>query len=154
MEPRTLLPLYSIGVSTIISLALALINIGSTKAFNALIWLVVAAFYSSFVVAATVLLYRKLQRQSPVLIYGPFHMGRAGIPVTLFALLYSFIGAFFSFWPPTAQVDAVTMNWSIVVFGGVLSFSLLFWAMHGRKVYTGPVWELPQDQLLTSEARK
>lgn len=148
-----MLPLYSIGLSTIISLALALINIGSTKAFNALIWLVVAAFYSSFIVAAAVLLYQKLQAKSPALVYGPFKLGRAGIPTTVLALLYSVLGVFFSFWPPTAQVDAVSMNWSIAVFGGVLSFSLLFWALHGRKVYTGPIWELPQDHLLRSEAQ-
>ena len=34
------------------------------------------------------------------------------------------------------------MNWSILVFGGVLLFSLLFWAIQGRKVYTGPIMEI------------
>ncbi|KAL8766223.1 MAG: hypothetical protein Q9209_006937 [Squamulea sp. 1 TL-2023] len=144
VEPHTLLPLYSIGLSTIISLSLALINIGSTKAFNALTSLVVAAFYSSFGMAAAVLLHRKLSTKSPQLLYGPFTMGRAGVPITVLALLFSILGTFFSFWPPTAEVDAVAMNWSIAVFGGVLLFSLLFWVLHGRTVYTGPIWETQQ----------
>ncbi|KAL8821612.1 MAG: hypothetical protein Q9223_000355 [Gallowayella weberi] len=155
VESRTLLPLYAIGLSTIISLALALINIGSTKAFNALTSLVIASFYSSFSLAAAVLLYRKLSRKTPELVYGPFNMGRAGIPVIVLSIIYSVIGIFFSFWPPTAVVDAVTMNWVVVVFGGALLFSLLFWVVHGRKVYTGPRWETsPDGSVMEGEARK
>ncbi|KAL8677608.1 MAG: hypothetical protein Q9224_007180 [Gallowayella concinna] len=154
VESRTLLPLYAIGLSTIISLALALINIGSTKAFNALTSLVIASFYSSFTLAAAVLLYRKLSSTAPQLVYGPFHMGRAGVPVIVLSIIYSVIGIFFSFWPPTSTVDAVTMNWVIVVFGGALLFSLLFWVIHGRKVYTGPRWETSPDGSMDGEAHK
>ncbi|KAL8801575.1 MAG: hypothetical protein Q9182_004361 [Xanthomendoza sp. 2 TL-2023] len=155
VESRTLLPLYAIGLSTLISLALALINIGSTKAFNALTSLVVVSFYSSFALAAAVLLHRRLSRTSPELVYGPFNMGRAGVPVIVLSLVYSVIGIFFSCWPPTAQVDAVTMNWVVVVFGGALVFSMVFWVVHGRKVYTGPRWETsPEGSVMEGEARK
>ncbi|KAL8855020.1 MAG: hypothetical protein Q9221_000217 [Calogaya cf. arnoldii] len=154
VEERTLLPLYSIGLTTIISLALALINVGSTKAFNAFTSLVVAAFYSSFIVASVVLLCRKLDEKRANLVYGPFSLGRAGVPIIVLALLYSIIGVFFSFWPPTSVVDAVTMNWSIAVFGGVLLFSLLFWGLHGRKVYTGPIWEISALQPSAPQAAK
>lgn len=141
VEPRTSLPLYCIGLSTVISLCLALINIGSTTAFNALTYLVVASFYSSFVLAATVFLHRKLTTSGTDMTYGPFQLGRAGIPIILLSLAYSVVGIFFSFWPPASKVTPVTMNWSLLVFGGVLLFSLIFWAVHGRKVYTGPIFE-------------
>ncbi|CAO1597488.1 hypothetical protein XANCAGTX0491_001296 [Xanthoria calcicola] len=146
VEPRTLLPLYSIGMTAIISLVLALINIGSTKAFNALTSLVIASFYSSFSIAAAVLLYRKLTSTGSDLVYGSFYLGRAGIPILILSLAYSAIGFFFSFWPPTSTVDAVSMNWSVAVYGGAILFSLLFWVLHGRKVYTGPRWEVSPDE--------
>ena len=75
------------------------------------------------------------------MVYGPFQLGRASIPLIILSLAYSVVGVFFSFWPADSKVTAVTMNWSILVFGGVLVFSLLFWGLHGRKVYTGPVVE-------------
>ncbi|KAL8952509.1 MAG: hypothetical protein Q9222_001577 [Ikaeria aurantiellina] len=154
VESRTLLPLYSIGMTAIISLMLALINIGSTKAFNALTSLVIAAFYSSFSLAAAVLLYRRITSKEPKLVYGPFHLGQAGIPIIILSLAYSVIGIFFSFWPPSSTVDAVSMNWSVAVFGGVLLGSLVFWVLHGRKVYTGPRWEVPPDESLQEETYK
>ena len=57
-------------------------------------------------------------------------------------MIYSVIGIFFSLWPSAPDPTVVTMNWSVAVFGGVLLFSLIFWAIYGRKVYTGPLVEL------------
>lgn len=31
------------------------------------------------------------------------------------------------------------MNWAIVVYSGVIIFSLIFYALYGRKTYDGPV---------------
>ena len=39
----------------------------------------------------------------------------------------------------TRAVTPETMNWSVVVFGGVVIFSLLFYVLYARKVYAGPV---------------
>ena len=141
VEPRTLLPLYSIGLSTIISLLLALINIGSDTAFNALISIVISAYYTAFSISAVVLLHRRLTTPSRDMYYGPFSMGRAGIPVIVLSVIYSVIGIFFSFWPENATVTPATMNWSILIFGGMFLFSIGFWFTHGKKSYTGPVME-------------
>lgn len=88
-----------------------------------------------------VFLHKKLTTPAADMMYGPFQLGRASIPIIVLSLAYSVVGIFFSFWPPASEVTAVTMNWSILVFGGVLLFSLVFWALHGRKVYTGPIVE-------------
>lgn len=31
------------------------------------------------------------------------------------------------------------MNWGVAIFGGVLMIALGYYAIHARKVYTGPV---------------
>ncbi|PVH91255.1 amino acid transporter [Periconia macrospinosa] len=135
----TALPIYSICLSVLISLLLGLINIGSSTAFNAMTSLCIASFYSCYVVSAGVLLHARYTTQ---LKFGPFQMGRAGVPIIVLSIIYSVIGIFFSFWPAAPNPEPLSMNWSIVVFGAVLLFSAGYWAMFGRKVYTGPLVEI------------
>ena len=137
------MPLWSIFLSTVISLLLALINIGSSVAFNAFTGLVIAGFYSSFLVSAVIVLVKRSTKQDVPIRWGPFHLGRAGIPINVISIMYSIIGILFSFFPPAVDPTPTTMNWSIAVYGGVLLFSLLFWAVHGRTVYTGPIIDIP-----------
>ena len=79
--------------------------------------------------------------------YGPFRLGRAGIPIALFAVAYSIIGAFFSFWPEVVQPTLQEMNWAIVVFAGVIAFSMVYWLLVARKTFTGPVIEITSDEM-------
>ena len=141
VDQRTHLPLYAIGLTTIINLLLALINIGSSVGFDAFISLIIASYYSSFILSASVMLNKRLTTPDPDLPWGPFRLGRAGVPITVVALAYSVLGAFFSMWPTTVKPSAESMNYCVVVFGGVMVFSLFFWLVYGRKHYTGPVLE-------------
>ncbi|CAD6573229.1 MAG: hypothetical protein ASARMPREDX12_005912 [Alectoria sarmentosa] len=142
VDQRTHLPLYAIGITTIINLLLALINIGSSVGFDAFISLAVASYYSSFILSASVMLNKRLTTPNSDLPWGPFRLGRAGVPVTVVAIAYSVLGAFFSMWPTAVKPSAESMNYCVVVFGGAMVFSLLFWLAYGRKHYTGPVLEL------------
>ena len=121
---------------------LALINIGSTAAFQAFISLNIAAYYSSFMLAAAVMLRLRLTKTELEIPWGPFRLRGAGIPVTVLAMLYTTVCLFFSFWPAYAQVTPVSMNYSVLIFGAALLFCLAFWVIWGRKVYTGPVVEI------------
>lgn len=145
IDPHTSLPMWSIGLTMVVNMLLALINIGSSTAFNAFTSLVVAAFHSSFLVSASVLLLKRLTAPAGAMRWGPFHLGRLGVPINVLSIAYGLVAVFFSFWPPSATVTAITMNWSIAVYGGVLLFSIFFWFLHGRKVYTGPVVEINTD---------
>jgi hypothetical protein len=62
--------------------------------------------------------------------------------------MYSIVGIIFSFFPPTVDVTPESMNWSVVVFFGVMIFSLIYWFVHGRFVYEGPIREIPSDDEL------
>ena len=142
VEPRTSLPLWSIGLSTFISCLLALINIASTTAFNALTGLVLAAFYSAFLFAACTMLHKRLTTPEQEIRWGLFKLGRYGVPITIFSIIYSVIGTFFSFWPPSPEPTPETMNWSIAVFGGLMVFCVIFWYTHAHKIYKGPIIEI------------
>ena len=142
IEPRTALPLFSIGTTAAVSILLALIPLGSTTAFYALTGLTVGGFYSSFMISACVMLWRRLVTPTSDIAWGPFRLGKAGIPVTLLALFYSFIGWFFSFWPPTAMVTVRTFNWSLVVYFSVVILSMAYYGLRARHTYTGPKIEI------------
>lgn len=107
--------------------------------------LVIASFYSSFLLSAAVMLHRRLVAKPDELVWGPFKLGAAGVPVTILSMIYSVIGIFFSFFPPTVEVTPLTMNWSVVVFFGVMIFSIVFWVVHGRSVYEGPIREISSN---------
>ena len=141
VEPRKALPTYSILLtSTIISL-LALINIGSTTAFNAFAGLTVQGFYSVFIISASVLLHKRLTTRRSEIRWGPFSLGPFGVPIIIFALAYSVIGFFFSFWPPLVHPPVDEFNWSMVVFLSVVIISSIYWHLRARHVYTGPIFE-------------
>jgi choline transport protein len=110
--------------------------------FNALTGLTVAGFYSGVMVAGSVMLYRRLTTPSEDIAWGPFRLGKAGVPLTIVALVYSFIGWFFSFWPPVAHVTVETFNWSLAVYFGVMFLAMGWWAISARKTYKGPKIEL------------
>ena len=88
------------------------------------------------------MLYKRLTTPASDILWGPFQLGRAGVPITILALAYSFVGWFFSFWPPVAAVDASTFNWSFVVYWSVVLVALTWWGLRARHYYTGPKIEL------------
>ena len=76
------------------------------------------------------------------LVWGPFKVpGVLGIAVNITACVYSIIILFFSFWPPVTPTTAATTNYSVLMTGVVLLFSVIYYLLHARKIYTGPVLE-------------
>ncbi|KAE8375244.1 hypothetical protein BDV26DRAFT_295169 [Aspergillus bertholletiae] len=144
-------------LTTIITCLLSLIGIGSDLAFNELMSLSTSGLFSSYLVAASLLLWRRctggisgsksehtmINTAGAQLVWGPFHVpGVWGILINTFAVGFMTIAVFFSFWPPMNNVSAESMNYSVVGMGGVILLSLLYYLVRARKVYKGPVVEI------------
>ncbi|APA11795.1 hypothetical protein sscle_08g065650 [Sclerotinia sclerotiorum 1980 UF-70] len=160
VDSRTTIPLWSIAVTTVISCLLALINIGSATVFNDVVSLSVAGLYSSYLICAVLLLYRRLtggfqkldeNSEEPVLvntagaqlIWGPWHIpGLFGIINNSFAVIYLITILFFSFWPPALPVTPANMNYSSLVTGAVMIFCILYYVTFGKVEWKGPVVEV------------
>lgn len=95
---------------------------------------------------------KKIDAQEPVntdpivalavadLAWGPFRIpGILGIINNAYACLYMIFVIFWSVWPPVTPVDASTMNYSVLVTGGVIIFSVLWYWVRGRQEYKGPL---------------
>ncbi|KAF7882162.1 hypothetical protein EAF00_011678 [Botryotinia globosa] len=133
VSPKTRLPINAIIETLIINVLLALISVGSYTAFG--------AFYSVVLAANHVMLAKRLKTPASEMPWGPFRLQKLGVPITVVAIIYTIIALFFSFWPAFSTMDAANMNWSCLIFGGAVIFSMIFWLLHGRKVYVGPIWE-------------
>lgn len=74
------------------------------------------------------------------LVWGPWHIpGLLGIINNAYACLYMVFVIFWSVWPPATPVAADTMNYSVVVTGGVIIFSIVWYFIRGKKEYKGPL---------------
>ena len=154
-------------LSVTISILLSLINFGSSTAFNATVSLTVSSLYFSYLIAASLLLWRRtsggifsaqstdgrddliVNTPGTKMVWGPWYIpGILGIVNNTFACLYMVTIFIFSFWPPEYPVTAQNMNYSIVVSVAICIFSLTYYAVWARKEYVGPVVEISRPRIL------
>lgn len=82
----------------------------------------------------------ELEAAQARLIWGPWHLpGWLGTLNNIYACMYMIFVIFWSVWPPATPVTASTMNYSVVVTGGVIILSLVWYFIRGRKEYHGPL---------------
>jgi len=137
VHPTLRIPLNSLVFVGIVCSLLALIYIGSTTAFSALISLPLISLYISYVIPIIFLLFRKLRGQHPV--YGPFKLGRWGIPINIFSVLYVFYVLSFVPLPTIMPVTAVNMNYAGPLVLAVILLALGDWFISGRFRFQIPV---------------
>ena len=145
---KSALPLRSVFFCAALTAAICLINIGSTVAFNAIVSITLAGLFISYMIPIILLIIKRLQGEHVRM--GPWTMGRLGLPVNIFSVIFLVISVLFSFFPPVTPVTLVTMNWSCVIFGGIVILGLIWYAVIGRKQYNGPILERPI--LMTDQA--
>ena len=145
-------------MTTIIACLLSLITLGSTTAFDNILSIGVSGLMSSYLIATGLLLYRRCTgsiaparsrnrgqgyESETGLTWGPWHMpGLLGIVVNGFACAYISVILFFTFWPPDQPVTPANMNYSVLITGAVVVFSMFWYFLQGHKDYTGPVVEV------------
>lgn len=130
-------PVNAIIFTTLFTSVVSLINIGSTAAFNALLSLSTVALMGTYLVSISCVLFRKIRGH-----YLPparWSLGRWGLPVNICALIYAIWSLFWSFWPNAYEPNATDFNWACVVFVGLMFLGTVYYLLHARKIYDGPV---------------
>jgi amino acid transporter len=144
-------------ISVAISTLLALINIGSSVALGDVLSMAVSGLYLSYLMISVLLLFRRVRGDISLsndneddiinvpgakLVWGSFRCpGVLGTLVNLFAVIYTTIIIFFSFWPSEMNPGVEDMNYSIVGIGGCTVLATLYYLVRARKMYTGPIVE-------------
>ena len=119
------------------SVLISLINLGSTIAFNAIVSLQLLALVFTYMTTIGCLIWRRFSGLS--MPRGSWSLGRAGLPINIFASAYCLYLMVFVPFPVTLPVTAASFNWAPVMFGGVMLISLVYFLLYARKVYRGPV---------------
>lgn len=82
----------------------------------------------------------RLEISQPPLIWGPWKVpGFLGTMNNIYACTYMLFVLFWSVWPSETPINYTTMNCSIVVTGGVLILSGLWYFLRARNEYDGPL---------------
>jgi choline transport protein len=154
------IPVVAVSAVTIFAALLVLVYISSYGAFYDVISLTITGFYASYFLPCAFLLYRRLKGQirpygSPLpqrpdlestFVWGPWCLpGVFGTINNAYACVYMIFIIFWSFWPQDTPVSANTMNYSIVVTGGVIILSSIWYVVWGHREYNGPVNELEEE---------
>lgn len=63
----------------------------------------------------------------------------------IIAVLFLLLVYVFSFFPLATPVEAETMNWSSLIYGSVVIFSVGYYFLFGRHAYEGPVVLVNKD---------
>lgn len=133
---RRQVPFRAILLSVIIQVLLGLINIGSYFAFSAFVNSAAVTLYITYIVPVILGLLKRMRGEH--IPYGPFQLGRWRTPIDIFAIIYTVFTSFFLLWPAEQKVNATYMNWSILLVGGIIVISVVWWFVEGKKNFVGP----------------
>lgn len=144
VKPGWDIPLNAVLVSFIITCLLSLINLGSAVAFNAIVSLTVGAILSSYIISISCVAIRKIRNDHP-LPPARWSLGKSGLPINIAAVLFLLVIYVFAFFPLASPVTPETMNWSSLIYGFIVVFAIVYYFVHGRNVYDGPVVLVKQE---------
>ena len=134
ISPRHRVPVRSIWLPIFIVMCLACLNIASYAAFGAFISLASLALFTSYAIAIGSMLRARLQKKVQ---YGGWHLGVWGVPINIFALVYSgWMMVFFCF-PQWLPVKGDNMNYALPIFAFVVFVALGLWFARARKHWPG-----------------
>ncbi|RWA09390.1 hypothetical protein EKO27_g5710 [Xylaria grammica] len=144
VDKRFGIPVRAILWSELIIVILGLINLGSTTAFNALVSLALLGQYTTYVLPTIFIFVRRIHPGKNIP-FGPWALGKWGIPINIFTIIFSFITIAFNVLPPYFPVTATNLNYAGVVFGAALIICALLWIVMGKKHYAGPIREVMEN---------
>ncbi|KAI4199763.1 MAG: hypothetical protein LQ350_004390 [Teloschistes chrysophthalmus] len=138
VKPGWNIPLNALWVSFGFGVIIALINLGSSVALNAVVSLTISALLSSYIVSIGCLISKRFRGEA--LPASKFSLGKYGLAINLIAEVFLIPFFIFCFFPITNGVDPETMNWNVVMFAGITIFATIYyWALGGRRLYRPPV---------------
>ncbi|KAF2007374.1 amino acid transporter [Amniculicola lignicola CBS 123094] len=140
VHPKLKLPINALILVACCLCLLALINIGSSAAFNAFISLPALALYISYFFPILFIFFRRISPSHPTPVpWGPFKLGMYGPFINLGAMLYIVFIVIWMPFPTFLPVTGLNMNYAGPLIGAVIVGALCDWVISGRKRFQVPV---------------
>jgi amino acid transporter len=142
------IPLNSVAFSLILTIIIALINLGSSEALSVIFSLYTSALIGSYVITISCALLHRLQgRRLPL---AGFSLGTWGVLCNCIALIFLIPIFIFSFFPTAPKPTASAMNWASTLVGGIVLLATGYYVAWGQKLYSPPE-ETVEDFIQRSE---
>ncbi|KAH7018492.1 amino acid permease [Microdochium trichocladiopsis] len=138
VDHKTRIPLRAVVLTVFLLCSLCLLIIGSETyvVFGAIMSLSSLALYLSYAIAISSMLWSRFFK--PDLEFGQWNLGRKGLFINIYALVYTLWAMVFLPFPTTIPVDATTMNHCGPMMGLVLVVAIGLWFLNARKHWAGP----------------
>jgi amino acid transporter len=151
MNSYTGTPVNTVWFGAFIAALMGLLGLAGPNAISAIFSISVVGSYIAYSIPiAARFIFHKENNFKP----GPFNLGSWGLPVAVIAIAWmSLISVVFLF-PVTPQTDAQDMNYSVVVTGGTLILSLVWYYFPkygGVYWFKGPVSTIDNGETSSSE---
>lgn len=136
VHPKLNVPVNTTFLTGVLVTILGCIYLGSLTAFNAFVGSFVIMSSASYIAA---ILPHLLTRRRNIT-YGPFNLNKGPLGFILNAIACGYMIVWFVIYcfPFFLPVDASTMNYASLLWGGFTILLLLWWFIGARKGYVGP----------------
>jgi amino acid transporter len=134
VDKRFNIPLWALGLSTIVDCILGVIYFGSTSAFNAFTGVATICLSVSYgiPILVSVIRGRKAVRHST------FSLGKFGLFINIATIIWICLAIILFCMPTAIPVTPTSMNYASVVFMAFAMISLIWYIIRGRKTFKGP----------------
>lgn len=137
MDRKRYVPFNSVYVTSVVAGIICLVNLGSTVGFNVVVSLNLLALMSTYMLSIGCVALKRIRGEP--LPPARWSLGRWGLPINVFAFVYSGFSVVWSCFPAGLPVTLDEANWAPVVWVAVGLLSVITYVVHGRNHYTAPV---------------
>jgi len=130
-------PVNTVWFDAFFAILLGCLAFAGTQAINAIFALSVTALYVAYSIPISARIFSKTNFKP-----GPFSLGIWSVPVAAFSVLFMIFMTIVFLFPTTPQTSVQEMNYTVVVLGGVLLLSLVWFYLPvygGVHWFTGPI---------------
>ncbi|KAK4869883.1 hypothetical protein LT330_005607 [Penicillium expansum] len=128
-------PIRAVWLPVLVVMILACLNIADGAAFGAFVALGSIGLFVSYFIAISCMVHNRLQKHAAPL--GNWNMGIWGLPVNVFALVYTAWVTVWLAFPSALPVTGENMNYAAPIFGATTLFAFVYWFIKGRTRWEG-----------------
>ncbi|KAF4945677.1 hypothetical protein FSARC_14392 [Fusarium sarcochroum] len=137
MDKKWHMPFNAVYLMSVGAALLSLIQIGSDVAFTVLVSLSTLGIMSTYLLSIGCVLLKRIKGEK--LPFARWSLGRFGLAINAFSVLYSLFIVILCCFPLNLPVDTASANWAPLIWVGVIILAAFAYVAHGRKAYTPPV---------------
>ena len=134
IDPKHRIPVRSVWLPIGIVMLLALLNVGSSIAFNVIVALSTLGLYQSYLMAIACMIWARLEGRVE---QSGWSLGRFGLVINVFAVIYSAYIMIFLCFPSFLPVTSEGMNYALPINAFVQLCALVYWFAWAKKNWKG-----------------